>query len=135
METLPKISVVTVCLNAAPMLEKTLASVEAQDYGNMESIVVDGGSTDSTKQVVAKFGHVVSKYVSEKDRGIYDAMNKGVGMASGDYCIFLNAGDTFAASDVVKRAFEACPETPPDVVYGDVVAGVAGRPRLWGGAD
>ena len=121
METLPKISVVTVCLNAAQALERTLASVEAQDYGGIESIVVDGGSTDGTPQVVAKFGHVVSKYVSEKDRGIYDAMNKGVGMASGDYCIFLNAGDTFAASDVVKRVFEICPETPPDVVYGDVV--------------
>ncbi len=130
MERLPRISVITVCLNAAPMLEKTLKSVEAQHCGDIETIVVDGGSTDGTPQVMADYSHVIDKKISEKDNGIYDAMNKGVGMASGEWCIFLNAGDTFASHDTAKAVLEAVGDKAADVVYGGVV-----KPKPNGGGD
>ena len=117
----PIISVITVCLNAASMLEKTLKSIEEQDYPCIETVIVDGGSTDLTPQVLARYASVVSKSVSEKDRGIFDAMNKGVRMASGDYCIFMNAGDTFAAKDTVTAVINLLDGTFPDVVYGSVI--------------
>ena len=115
----PKITVITVCMNAADALERTLKNISQQDYSNMEVIVVDGASTDSTPDVMREMSGLISRSVSEKDKGIYDAMNKGVGMATGDYCIFMNAGDEFADTDTLSRVFgrDRC----ADVIYGDVV--------------
>lgn len=117
----PKVSVITVCLNVAAALEKTLGNVAAQNYDALEVIVVDGNSTDGTKDVLASHDRLITKSVSEPDKGIYDAMNKGVSMAEGEYCIFMNAGDMFAAPDVLRRIFNE--KRRADVIYGDVVKG------------
>ncbi len=96
------LSVVTVTRNAAPLLRRTIASVAAQKSSNLEYIVVDGASTDNSVGII-KESPVVGKYVSEPDKGIYDAMNKGARMASGEWILFMNAGDTFASPDVAER--------------------------------
>lgn len=125
----PKVSVITVCRNVADALEKTLRNVARQDYTDMEVIVVDGASTDRTTDVLKEMGNVVDKSVSEPDRGIYDAMNKGVAMATGEYCIFMNAGDEFAATDTLSRVFSCNHDA--DIIYGDVVkTGRDGLPHV-----
>lgn len=117
------ISVITVCFNAAEELRRTFQSVTTQDSGDMEYIIIDGNSSDSSKNFIAANSEKITKWISEPDRGIYDAMNKGVGMASGDWIVFMNAGDTFATRDTVSRLNEAVADLPEDVdvVYGDVI--------------
>ena len=87
---LPKVSIVTVTFNAGPLLEKTLGNLQMQDYPNKEIVVVDGKSTDDTIITIKRYAHsgTITTWVSEPDRGIYDAMNKGVGMATGEWVIF-----------------------------------------------
>ena len=115
-----KISVVTVCYNSLEMLKKTMQSVDAQTYGNMEYIVVDGNSSDGTSDYLKTYTGKLTKYVSEPDKGIYDAMNKGVKMSEGDYVIFLNAGDLFADDTTLQRIFDGN-TYDTDVIYGDVI--------------
>lgn len=98
-----KISVITVSFNAASSIEKTIKSVLNQKYNNFEYIVVDGKSTDDTVQIIRKYQTYISKWVSEPDTGIYNAMNKAVRMANGEYCIFMNAGDMFVNQLVLKQ--------------------------------
>src|SRR5690349_12935935 len=90
----PKLSIITVNLNNRAGLEKTILSVKRQTNRDFEYIVVDGASTDGSAELIKLHGDVISKSLSEKDAGIYDAMNKGIQMASGDYLQFLNSGDT-----------------------------------------
>ena len=116
----PLVTVITVCRNAIDPLRRTMDSVAAQKYENMEYLVVDGASTDGTPEMLAHCGARHLRYVSEPDRGIYDAMNKGAAMATGEWLIFMNAGDTFAADDVLCRVF-AENRTDYEVIYGDVV--------------
>ena len=104
-----RLSVITVCYQAAEMLQKTIDSVSQQDYKPLEYIVVDGGSTDGTLDIIARHQDIITRWVSEPDRGIYDAMNKGVTMATGEWVIFMNAGDTFAAPDVLRRSLTPDP--------------------------
>ena len=103
----PKISVVTICYNAEKYIEETICSVLNQDYEAIEYIIVDGASKDHTMEIVKQFDSKISKIVSEKDDGIYDAMNKGIQLASGDFIIFMNAGDRFYSNSVVKEAVAA----------------------------
>lgn len=117
--TPPKVSVVTVCYNCDKLLQKTITNVLRQTYKNLEYIIIDGASTDSTAQVIETFRPHLTTVVSEPDRGIYDAMNKGVRLATGEWVIFMNAGDGFAADDVLQRVFAE--ERAADVIYGDVV--------------
>lgn len=124
MQELPRITIITVCYNAAEFIERTLRSVAVQDYPDKEYIVVDGGSTDPTMEIVGRYSSAISRVVSEKDKGIYDAMNKGVGLATGEWCIFMNAGDTFASDDVLGRVFFQPRDA--DVIYGDVIKKDAG---------
>ena len=115
-----KISVVTVCYNSLEMLKKTMQSVDAQTYGNMEYIVVDGNSSDGTSDYLKAYTGKLTKYVSEPDKGIYDAMNKGARMSEGDYVIFLNAGDLFAENTTLEKIFDG-KDYDDDVIYGDVL--------------
>ena len=104
-----KISIITVCLNSIDTLEQTIQSVVSQDYPNIEYIIVDGGSTDGTLDVIHKYETDISRWISEPDAGIYDAMNKGITMATGDYIAFLNSDDwytegalSYVADDIMK---------------------------------
>ncbi len=115
------ISIVTVTRNAADQLKRTIDSVSRQKYEGMEYIAIDGASTDGSVRIISE-SPCVDKWISEPDRGIYDAMNKGTRMANGEWILFMNAGDTFAADDVIDRlmtAVDSHPET--DVIYGDVI--------------
>ena len=116
-----KISVVTVCFNAEKTIEDTIRSVLNQDFGGIEHIVIDGASTDGTKAVINKYESCIASSLSEPDEGIYDAMNKGIRLATGDVIGFLNADDIFADSGVLSRVASAFQESPVQACYGDVV--------------
>ena len=118
-----KVSVITVVRNAVDKIESTVKSVLAQDYDNVEYIVIDGCSTDGTLDVIGRYRDKISAFVSEKDGGIYDALNKGVMRATGEWIGIMNAGDVFASNDVLSKVFGV--ERHLDgvgVVYGDAVA-------------
>lgn len=114
----PKISVITVAYNAADSIEDTIKSVLSQTYDNIEYIVIDGASTDSTLEIIGRYRDRIAHLISERDEGIYDAMNKGVRAATGDYILMMNCGDSFPASDTVEKAVGLFPYDA-DVVFGD----------------
>lgn len=116
-----KISIITVCYNSAGTLADTLASVREQSYPNIEHIVVDGASSDGSMEIIRASGQRVAKVVSEPDQGIYDAMNKGIQLATGDVVGFLNSDDVFAHNDVVFRIAKTMLRTSIDACYGDLV--------------
>ncbi len=101
----PKITVITVCFNASDEIEQTILSVINQTYSNIEYLIIDGGSTDNTIDVIKKYEGKITKWVSEPDRGIYDAMNKGIKMASGEWLNMMNAGDRFENDHVLENVF------------------------------
>jgi len=115
-----KISVITICFNSASTIEKTLRSVREQTHKEIEHIVIDGGSKDNTLAVVAAEGAHVAKLVSETDDGIYDAMNKGVRVATGSVVAFLNADDYYKNDNVLARVAKIMQEERLDALYGDV---------------
>lgn len=117
----PKFSIITVSYNASSLIGVTLESVLSQTYTDYEYILVDGGSTDGTVEVAKASGMEFAHIVSERDNGIYDAMNKGISLAKGDYLCFLNAGDAFFAPDTLRTIVDAIAgETElPDVLYGE----------------
>ncbi len=112
----PLISIITVCYNAEEFIEMTLQSVAQQTYPHIEHIIVDGASTDRTMEIVGRFPHITRK-LSEPDQGLYDAMNKGLDMASGEYVHFLNSGDLLYDSEVLSRVFAGAQNQ--DFLYGD----------------
>lgn len=116
----PKVTVVTVVRNAPAALRVTAGSVLSQTYGNLEYVIVDGASTDGTADFARSLGDKVDVLISEPDKGIYDAMNKGVRAASGEWVIFMNAGDTFYSADTIERVFDSADYSGCGVVYGDV---------------
>ena len=124
-----KISIITVCYNSAETLSDTLASVAAQNYPNVEHIVIDGGSTDGTRALVEREGRHVKVFLSEPDEGIYDAMNKGIRLASGDIIGTLNADDVYADSGVLSRIEQQMIDGQLDAIYGDVIFFEADRPK------
>lgn len=113
----PKISIITVVYNNRNNFYKTIESVKHQNYKNIEYIVIDGGSTDGTLEEIKRNNDVVNKWISEKDSGIYDAMNKGISIATGDYIWFLNGGDMIYSPNTLNEVFTSCKEA--DVYYGD----------------
>lgn len=115
-----KISIITVCFNSADTIGDTLRSVRQQTHLNTEHNIIDGGSKDNTLQVVASEGPHVVKLVSEKDGGIYDAMNKGIAMATGEIIGFINADDFYASSDVLVKVAAVFNDSNIDACYGDL---------------
>jgi len=115
-----KISIVTVTYNAERFLENCIASVVSQKFANIEYIIIDGASTDSTLHIVSRFNDKITKIVSEKDNGMYDALNKGIKMATGDVVGLLNADDFFADNEVVGEIADAFLQSGADVLYGDL---------------
>lgn len=116
----PKFSVITVCYNAEATIEDTIQSVISQTYHHVEYIIVDGASKDRTMDIVNRYREHIAIVVSERDKGLYDAMNKGIGLATGDYLCFLNAGDSFHEDDTLQQMVHSI-HTPqlPDVLYGE----------------
>lgn len=115
-----KLTIITVCFNSAKTIAVTLKSVREQTYVNVEHIIIDGGSKDGTLDVVAAEGARVAKLVSEKDNGIYDAMNKGIQLATGDVVAFLNADDFYRDATVLARVVQVMQVEQLDALYGDV---------------
>ena len=116
----PKFSIITVTYNAGKVLEDTIQSVISQTYRNVEYIIVDGKSKDNTLEIVDKYRNHISKVVSEPDKGLYDAMNKGILLATGDYLCFLNAGDELHDNQTLQQIVHTLKGTAlPDVIYGE----------------
>ncbi len=118
---LPKITVVTVVYNGEKYLEQTIQSLIAQTYKNIEYVIIDGGSNDGTLEIIKRYCHHISHWQSEPDRGIYDAMNKGLAKATGEIITFLNADDWYEpdALESIVEVFTAHPQL--DFVFGDVI--------------
>lgn len=115
-----KVTIVTVVLNMPELLERTIKSVIAQDYPNLEYVIIDGGSDSATLDIIKKYESHIDFWISESDKGIYDAMNKGAKYATGTWVNFLNAGDTFINDSTVTEVFEiAC--VSDDLIYGDTL--------------
>lgn len=134
----PLISIVTITWNAADVLPDTMDSVAEQTFRNFEHLIIDGASVDHTLQIARDLGGEAVRVVSERDKGLYDAMNKGLHLALGKYVLFLNAGDSFANPNVLRKYAEAAEEYAkstenseeygisaenywPDIIYGDTV--------------
>ena len=117
----PKFSVITVCYNAQATIEDTIQSVIAQTYHHVEYIIVDGASKDRTLSIINRYRDRIATVVSEPDKGLYDAMNKGIRLATGDYVCFLNAGDSFHEDDTLQQMVHTLRELTelPDVLYGE----------------
>lgn len=115
----PVFSIITVVYNGRAVLERTLASVRAQTYAKIEYIVVDGASKDGTLELLSEHADLIDRQISEPDRGLYDAMNKGLDLATGDFVWFLNAGDEITAPDTLERIAQSW--NGEDVIYGETV--------------
>lgn len=115
----PLISVVTVVFNDIENLQRTIESIASQTYQNVEHIVIDGGSIDGTLEII-KANLSIDYWLSEKDGGIYDAMNKGVKVATGEWINFMNSGDVFFSDSVLSDVFNNVDLGVSDLIYGDV---------------
>jgi glycosyltransferase involved in cell wall biosynthesis len=113
----PKLSVITIVYNNVRDIERTVLSVLNQSYASIEYLVIDGASNDGTLDVLKKYEGQISRLVSERDHGIYDAMNKGLALATGDYVLFMNSGDEIYALDTVEKIFVTEPDA--DIYYGE----------------
>lgn len=118
-----KISIITVVFNGENYLEQTIQSVLSQSYPDIEYIVVDGGSSDSSVDIIRKYETGISKWISEPDEGIADAMNKGIALASGDYLLFLHADDYLYENDVIEKFIEDTKQSDADILAYGVLYG------------
>ncbi len=116
----PLISIIVVTKNSAVTLRKTLESIKSQTYQNIEVIAVDGGSNDDTVKIFQEYEALLGYLVSEPDKGVYDAMNKGIKAAHGDIIYFLNSNDSFYSDDVCQKVVDRFNETQPLIVFGDI---------------
>ena len=116
----PLFSIVTITWNAGKVIRPTMNSVCEQTFRNFEHILVDGASTDDTLAVAREVGGEEVRIISERDKGLYDAMNKGLRMAKGEYVVFLNAGDAFSSPDTLRLYADSAGEDV-DIIYGDTV--------------
>lgn len=126
----PLVSVVTVCYNAQDTIERTIRSVALQDFNDFEYVVVDGGSTDGTINLIQEYKDNISSWITEKDSGVYDAMNKAVAMSKGVWIIFMNAGDVFYNNTVLSDIFKQFNVSQYGVVFGDTLFSGNGIQRV-----
>jgi glycosyltransferase involved in cell wall biosynthesis len=127
-----KISIITVVYNGEKYLEKTIRSIINQTYENIEYVIIDGGSTDGTVNIIKKYENNIDYWISESDNGIYDAMNKGVDLASGEWINFMNAGDVFYSKEVVNNIFENEESIGYEIDEYDLIVGSAVANASWG---
>ena len=121
MNNSPKISLITACYNSEKTIAKTINSIIIQDYSNVEHIVIDGASADSTISILNKYKNNISKIISEKDNGIYDALNKGIHLATGDIIGFLHADDFYPQKNIITNVIKSfMSDSNLDIVLGDV---------------
>ena len=113
-----KVSIITVCYNSEETIEDTIKSVQSQSYANIEYIVIDGKSKDNTNTIVSKYEDTVSIHISEVDNGLYDAMNKGIRLATGDVIGVLNSDDILESDDIIQRLVNSIGTS--DGIYGDI---------------
>lgn len=116
-----KVSIITVTYNSEKTLRNTLESIELQTYNDIEYIIIDGGSTDNTLKIINEVSTRVTRCLSESDKGIYDALNKGINLSTGDIIGFVHSDDVLARPDIIETIVGRFHETKADVVYGDLV--------------
>ncbi len=116
-----KISIITVCLQSADTIEDTIKTVLSQDYKDIEYIVVDGGSTDGTLDIINRYKNKIAKVISEPDKGLYDAMNKGLRSSTGNILATLNGDDVYADQTTVGQMAEFIQNNGLDAAYGDLI--------------
>ena len=119
--TNPRISIITVAFNSHKTISDTIDSILKQSYSNIEYIIVDGGSTDGTSEIIRSYGSRISTFISEPDKGLYDAINKGIRLATGDVVGLLNSDDYFYNANVIKDVAKSFEENDIDAVFGDVI--------------
>ena len=115
-----KVSIITVCYNSEKYISNCIDSVLNQEYSNIEYIVVDGNSADRTVDIIKSYKNGISRFISEPDKGIYDAMNKGIGLATGEIIGILNSDDYFTNSQIIGKVVDAFKSENIDALYGDV---------------
>lgn len=126
----PFLSIITVCMNRRADIRLTCESIVNQSWNGFEWIVVDGASTDGTLDILGEYRDRMARLISERDDGIYDAMNKGILAAKGEYLLFMNGGDILASHDVLCSIFAERGVNDADILYGDILMGIPGRPLL-----
>ena len=124
-----RLSIITINYNNKQGLQKTIDSVISQTFNDFEWIVIDGGSTDGSRELIEKYQEYFAFWCSEPDKGIYNAMNKGIRKANGEYCLFLNSGDFLANVDVLEKVFEY--NLNIDFILGNIIVNVAGIDYIW----
>ena len=133
-KAVPTFSIITVTYNAEATIEVTLRSVQQQTYRQIEHIIIDGGSKDNTLLIIERYKDSYLRFISEPDNGLYDAMNKGIRLATGTYLCFLNAGDTFHDADTLEKMANTLPLTSnteiPSILYGETAIVNADRQFL-----
>lgn len=130
-----KTSIVTVCFNSGQTIKRTIRSVIEQDFKDIEYIIIDGGSSDKTLDIINKYKNEINTIISEPDKGLYDAMNKGIKAANGDIIAFLNADDFYESKYIVAQMANFIEANSLDAAYGDLVYVSRGNPekiiRYW----
>lgn len=126
----PKISIITVVFNSVNLIEKTILSIINQNYDHFEYVIIDGGSTDGTLEIIRKYEHFIDYWLSEKDKGIYDAMNKGVLKVNGDFILFLNSGDELVPNLDMSKILEILSKAEKSIVYGNCILDNNGERKL-----
>ncbi len=116
-----KISIITVCLNSDETIEDAIKSILAQSYDDIEYIIVDGGSSDETLSIIKKYENEITRYISEPDKGVYDALNKGLKLATGEVVGFLHADDFYATTETIKNVARVFGHNKVDCLWGDLV--------------
>lgn len=116
-----KITIVTVCRNSEKFLEETIVSIINQTYSNIEYIVVDGASTDGTLDIIKKYSPDIDTWLSEPDKGMYEAMNKGLTLATGDFILVLNSDDMLASNNTITNVVDLIRDERPDYFYGNLI--------------